>query len=131
MINVAETTHGRLLSSAGDGHVWMIKSDGQREAFSDLHDGGWLDTCGGLILFTSFEAKTVTLTRVNEDGSHLLKLFSGDLSYVGCPPDWQVCLLRQPASSAKGLENFDRRRSASGNRPRHGRGHYRRAGRFS
>jgi len=87
MINVAETTHGRLLSSAGDGHVWMIKSDGQRETFSDLHDGGWLDTCGGLILFTSFEAKTVTLTRMNEDGSHLLKLFSGDLSYVGCSPD--------------------------------------------
>jgi DNA-binding winged helix-turn-helix (wHTH) protein/Tol biopolymer transport system component len=85
--NVAETTNGRLLSSAGDGQVWMIKSDGQREAFSDIHHAGWLETCGGLILFTSFEAKTVTLTRLNEDGSHLLKLFSGDLSYPGCSPD--------------------------------------------
>jgi len=87
MIDVAETNHGRLLSSAGDGHIWMIKSDGPREIFNDLHHVGWLETCGGLILFTSFEAKTVTLTRVNEDGSHLLRLFSGDLSYPGCSPD--------------------------------------------
>jgi eukaryotic-like serine/threonine-protein kinase len=87
MVDVAETNDGRLLSSAGDGHIWMIKSDGPREIFNDLHHVRSLETCGGLILFTSFEAKTVTLTRVNEDGSHLLKLFSGDLSYPGCSPD--------------------------------------------
>jgi DNA-binding winged helix-turn-helix (wHTH) protein/Tol biopolymer transport system component len=87
MINVAETSDGHLFSSGGDGKVWIVKSDGQREAFSDLHDVWWLETCGGLVLFTSFEAKTVTLIRVNGDGSHLLKLFSGDLSYPGCSPD--------------------------------------------
>jgi hypothetical protein len=36
MINVAETTDGRLLSCAGDGQVWIIKSDGQREAYQRL-----------------------------------------------------------------------------------------------
>jgi DNA-binding winged helix-turn-helix (wHTH) protein/Tol biopolymer transport system component len=87
MINVAESTGGHLFSSGGDGKVWVVRSDGQREVLNDSHDAGWLDTCGGLILFTSFEARTITLTRVNEDGSHLLKLFSGDLSYPGCSRD--------------------------------------------
>jgi eukaryotic-like serine/threonine-protein kinase len=42
MMNVAETTDGRLLSSGGDGRVWMVRADGQREAFTDLHDAGGL-----------------------------------------------------------------------------------------
>lgn len=87
MIYVAETADGRLLSSGGDGQVWIVGSDGHREAFSDLHDVGWIESCGSLILFTSFERNVVTLTRVNPDGSHLLKLFSGDLSYPGCSRD--------------------------------------------
>ena len=87
MFNVAETINGRLLSSGGDGKIWSITSKGQREVFADLHDTGWLEACNGLILFTSFEAKTVTLTRVNEDGSHLVTLSNGDLAYPGCSPD--------------------------------------------
>jgi DNA-binding winged helix-turn-helix (wHTH) protein/Tol biopolymer transport system component len=87
MIYVAETADGRLLSSGGDGQVWMIRADGQREAFADLHEAGWLETCGDLVLLTSFEADTVTLTRVNQDASRTLKLFSGDLTYPGCSRD--------------------------------------------
>lgn len=87
MFNIAETTDGRLLSSGGDGQVWMVRADGQREAFTDVHNAGWVESCGSLILFTSFEANAVTLARVNPDGSHLLKLFSGDFSYPGCSRD--------------------------------------------
>jgi len=47
----------------------------------------WLATCGSWTFFTSFEANTVTLSRLNGDGAHLLKLFSGDLAYQGCSPD--------------------------------------------
>jgi Tol biopolymer transport system component len=87
MLNVAEGNDGRLFSSGGDGKMWVVGSNGQREFLADLHDTGWLETCNGLIFFTSFETKSVTLNRVNEDGSHLVKLFSGDLSYPGCSPD--------------------------------------------
>lgn len=87
MIDVVETSDGRLLSSGGDGRVWIIKPDGQREAFSNLHDVGWLRACGDLILFTSFEASAVTLNRASGDGSRSMQLFSGDLAYPGCSPD--------------------------------------------
>ena len=87
MFNIAETTDGRLLSSGGDGQVWMVRPDGQREAFPDVHNAGWVESCGSLILFASFEANTVTLTRMNPDGSHLLKLLSGDFAYPGCSRD--------------------------------------------
>jgi len=87
MVDVAETAAGQLLSSDGDGTVWRVKADGQREVFNDLHGVTWLSTCGRFILFTSIEANTTTVTRVDGDGSHLLKLFSGDLAYPGCSPD--------------------------------------------
>jgi DNA-binding winged helix-turn-helix (wHTH) protein/Tol biopolymer transport system component len=89
LMNVVETADGQLLSSGGDGQVWRVKADGQRDAFRDLRSVGWVAACGSLILFTSFEANAVTLTRVNEDGSRLAKLFSGDLSYQGCSRDGQ------------------------------------------
>ena len=87
LINVVQTSDGRLLSSGEDGRVWIIKPDGQREAFSNLHDVGWLRACGDLILFTSFEASAVTLSRATGDDSRSMKLFSGDLAYPGCSPD--------------------------------------------
>ena len=87
MIDVADTVAGQLLSSDGDGKVWQIVTDGKSKAFSNLSGVRWLTTCGSLILFTSFEANTATLTRADGDGTHLLKLFSGDLAYPGCSPD--------------------------------------------
>jgi len=65
----------------------MVASNGQHEALADLHGTQWLEACNRLILFTSIEGKTVTLTRMNEDGSHLMKLFSGDLSHPACSAD--------------------------------------------
>ena len=87
MISVAETTDGRLLSSGGDGRVWAIKADGERETLGNLHNVGWLRKCGNLVLFTSVEGNAVTLNRATADGSQPLTLFSGDLAYPGCSPD--------------------------------------------
>lgn len=87
MINVAETTDGRLLSSGGDGRVWTVKADGRRETLGNLHNVGWLRKCGNLVLFTSVEGKAVTLNRATVDGSQPVTLFSGDLAYPGCSPD--------------------------------------------
>ncbi len=87
MIDVAETVAGQLLSSDGEGKLWRVMTDGKRKAFSDLSGVRWFTTCGSFMLFTSFEANTATLTRADGDGTHLLKLFSGDLAYPGCSPD--------------------------------------------
>jgi DNA-binding winged helix-turn-helix (wHTH) protein/Tol biopolymer transport system component len=87
MIDVAETAAGQLLSSDGNGKVWKITTEGQRKAFSDLSGVRWLTTCGSLMLFTSVEGNTATLVRADGDGSHSMKLFSGDLAYPGCSKD--------------------------------------------
>jgi DNA-binding winged helix-turn-helix (wHTH) protein/Tol biopolymer transport system component len=87
MFHVAETAGGRLFSSGGGGKIWTINSNGKRESFGDFQNTAWLEACNSFILFTSTEGKTVTLTRVNEDGSHLMKLFGGDVSRLGCSPD--------------------------------------------
>lgn len=86
MFEVVETAGGRLFSTGG-GQIWMVGSNGQHESFADLHNTQWLEACNRWVVFTSVEGKTVTLNRVNEDGSHLIKLFSGDLSQAACPAD--------------------------------------------
>lgn len=87
MINVAETAEGHLLTAGGDGRVWTVRADGQREAFDNLHNVGWLRKCGDSVLFTSIEGNAVTLSRESVDGSRSLTLFSGDLAYPGCSSD--------------------------------------------
>ena len=86
MFQVAETSGGRLFSTGG-GQIWTVGPNGQHESFADLHNAQWLEACNRWIVFTSTEGKTVTLSRVNEDGSHLKRLFSGDLSQPACPAD--------------------------------------------
>jgi Tol biopolymer transport system component len=87
-IAIAEASDGKLLSVGGDGRIWRMNSDGsQRAPFTDEHSVGWVRRCGSFVLFTSNEANTTTLTRVNEDGSRPLKLMSGDLHFPGCSAD--------------------------------------------
>jgi DNA-binding winged helix-turn-helix (wHTH) protein/Tol biopolymer transport system component len=87
IMSVVETSNGRIISSGGDGRVWIIKRDGQREVFGNFHNVGWLRACDDSILFTSFQANAVTLNRAVADNPRSMKLFSGDLSYPGCSPD--------------------------------------------
>jgi len=87
MLNIAASIDGRLFSSGGDGKIWEVGFDGHRQALTDVHHAGWMEICHGLIFFTSFEGKAVTLNRVSEDGSYLLTLFSGDVTYPGCSAD--------------------------------------------
>jgi eukaryotic-like serine/threonine-protein kinase len=85
---IAEAAGGKLLSARGDGGLWLMNSDGsQLEPLVDTQDASWLAPCGHFIVFGSYEAGTVTLTRVNADGSHPINLVSGDLSGPACSPD--------------------------------------------
>ena len=63
--------------------IEMKTAERLKELAGHQQNKWWLRTCGSLILFTSFEGNATTLTRVNMDGSHSQRLFSGDLSYPG------------------------------------------------
>jgi DNA-binding winged helix-turn-helix (wHTH) protein/Tol biopolymer transport system component len=88
MIDITETSDGKLLSTGGDGRLWIMNSDGShREPFSDTRGVGWLTSCGHFVLFASFAADAVTITRADADGSHAIKLISGDVRHPACTPD--------------------------------------------
>ena len=70
------------------GRLWIMNSDGShRELFSDIRGVGWLASCGRFVLFASFSADAVTITRADDDGSHPVKLISGDVRHPACTPD--------------------------------------------
>jgi DNA-binding winged helix-turn-helix (wHTH) protein/Tol biopolymer transport system component len=87
MFHVAVTADGRLFAWEGGGSIWSIAPNGQHESFTDSHQTQGLEACNNSIVFIATENKTATLTRVNEDGSNLMKLFSGDVFYAICSPD--------------------------------------------
>jgi DNA-binding winged helix-turn-helix (wHTH) protein/Tol biopolymer transport system component len=88
MLDTAEVADGKLLSTSGDGGLWLMNSDGsQRTPFAEAHEAGWLTPCGRFVLFVSFEPGIATLTRVDTDGTHSTKLVSGDLYAPACSPD--------------------------------------------
>ena len=87
-MEIAETLDGRLLSTGWDGRLWLINPGGtEREALGDKNAAGQIRRCGPFMLFVSHAPDKVTLTRVNRDGTHPIKLFSGHLRYPGCSPD--------------------------------------------
>ena len=89
MIDITETADGKLLSTSGDGRLWFINpNSGQREPFVDTSGVGRLTMCGSFVLFvTAFGANAITITRANADGSHAIKLVTGDVRHPACSPD--------------------------------------------
>jgi len=88
MIDIAETINGKLLSASGDGRLWIMDSNGDHlEPFNDTRGIGWVTQCGRFVLFASFGADAVTITRVNADASHAIRLISGDVRHPACSPD--------------------------------------------
>ena len=106
MFHVAVTADGRLFASEGGGKIWSIASGGQHESFTDCIKHKGLRPVPAQYYSQSTESKTLTLNRVNEDGSNLTKLFSGDVFFAICSAGWKIRLLCQSASAAKDLESF-------------------------
>jgi len=78
MVEVAYGADGRVLSASIDSKLWIMNSDGSEPTLL-ADDAGWLTPCGRIVVFASYKGGTVTLTRVNADGSDATKLISGDL----------------------------------------------------
>jgi DNA-binding winged helix-turn-helix (wHTH) protein/WD40 repeat protein len=99
MLTVAEASDGKLLTGGGDwrsvegktagiGELWMMNADGsQRSRFADARNVGWVVPCGRYVVFTVNEINTVGLMRVDRDGTHRLKLASGNIWGLACSAD--------------------------------------------
>lgn len=76
--DVAYAADGRILSGSTDGRLWVMNTDGsERTVLAD--EAGWLTPCGQSVVFAAYKGGTVTLMRINPDGSNATKLVSDDL----------------------------------------------------
>ncbi|HKV80239.1 MAG TPA: winged helix-turn-helix domain-containing protein [Candidatus Sulfotelmatobacter sp.] len=88
MFDVAQSPDGRILSTSGDGEIWVANAGGnQQHALVGIQDAGWLTPCGQVIVLASFGPGVVTLMRVAADGSNPTKLSDGSLWSPACSPD--------------------------------------------
>jgi Tol biopolymer transport system component len=88
MMDVAEAPDGKLLSTSGNGELWATPIDGsQRSILGRVQGAGWLTSCVGSLVLTSFESGSNSLLRVDTEGSHPMKLASGSLWSPSCSPD--------------------------------------------
>ncbi len=87
ILNATEAFDGRVLAIGGDHELWIMNADGsQRSPFTDVRASGWLTSCGRFVVFTSTEPGTVTLMRVNRDGTDPFRLAAGNLWGATCSP---------------------------------------------
>jgi len=92
---IAEAFDGKLLTVGGgsiregqQGGLWIMNADGsQRARFTDVQEAGWLTPCGRFVVFTSYEPGSVSLMRVDRDGTHSSKLASRNPWGPACSPD--------------------------------------------
>jgi eukaryotic-like serine/threonine-protein kinase len=88
MVNVTETAKGGIVSESEDGRLWTVSShESKRERFNEATEVAWLSRCGAFVLFAYFGADAVTITRANANGSHEIKLLSGNVRYPACSND--------------------------------------------
>jgi DNA-binding winged helix-turn-helix (wHTH) protein/Tol biopolymer transport system component len=88
MFDVAGAPDGRILSTSGDGELWVTKTDGsQHNVLPEVHDTRWITPCARSIVLTSNTPGVVMLMRVDADGSNATKLTSGSLWSPACSPD--------------------------------------------
>ena len=88
MFEVKENAEGMILSTDGEGVLWVMNQDGARQTnFGSGHETGWFAPCGPFVVLSSDDAGSTTLTRVDADGTHAQNLVSGNLWSPSCPQD--------------------------------------------
>ena len=82
---VRETIDRRILSSGGDGRLWVMNWDGnERAVFGSVSEVGWFNTCGRFVVLTSDESGSTVLKRLNLDGTSPMNLVNGNLWSPTC-----------------------------------------------
>ena len=88
LLEIAETSDGKLLATGGDGALWMMNADGSQLArFSGARNAGQVTPCGHFILFVSEELGTVSLMRVDRSGMQPTAIATANLCCPVCSRD--------------------------------------------
>jgi eukaryotic-like serine/threonine-protein kinase len=88
LLEVAQSPDGRLLAVGRDGKLWSLRVDGsERRIFVDAEDTGQPASCGHYVVFTSYQATTKQMMRVDQNGADAVTLARGDLGSLVCSPD--------------------------------------------
>jgi Tol biopolymer transport system component len=85
MLEVSETSDGKLLTLGGDDALWMMNFDGsQLQRFSDARNVYTVTPCGHSILFITQDLGNVRLVRVDRSGTQPAIIAAGDLWDPAC-----------------------------------------------
>jgi DNA-binding winged helix-turn-helix (wHTH) protein/WD40 repeat protein len=88
LLQILETSDGKLLTTGGDGALWIMNSDGSQLArFSEARNVREITPCGRFIVFTTEENGTVKLIRVDKSGAQRTTLSSGNVWSPVCSRD--------------------------------------------
>src|SRR5712692_4936827 len=95
MFFIAEAFDGKLMTVGGGsisesqlGGLWIMNADGsQRARFTDVQNAAWVTPCGRYVIFASYEAGSVSLMRVDRDGTHATTLATGNFWGPACARD--------------------------------------------
>jgi Tol biopolymer transport system component len=88
LFEVVEAPDGRLLATGQDGKIWSLLADGsERRIFVDLEGADQPTSYGRYLVFSSFQATTNQIMRVDANGADVATLASGDLGSLVCSPD--------------------------------------------
>jgi Tol biopolymer transport system component len=88
MLEVAETSEGKLLMAGGDDALWIMNSDGSQLArFSNAHNADAIAPCGHFIVFVSQEPGGSSVIRVDRSGVQPTRLAAGNLCCTVCGRD--------------------------------------------
>ena len=93
LLEVTETSDGKLLATGRDGALWMMNADGSQLAhFSNVRNASAVTPCGHFILFASEELGTVSLIRVDRSGMQPATIATANLCCPVCSRDGNSAL---------------------------------------
>jgi DNA-binding winged helix-turn-helix (wHTH) protein/Tol biopolymer transport system component len=88
LLEVEETSDGKLLAIGDDGALWIMNTDGSQLArFSDARNASAVTPCGQFILFISEELGTISLVRVDRSGMQPTTIATSNLCCPVCSRD--------------------------------------------
>jgi DNA-binding winged helix-turn-helix (wHTH) protein/Tol biopolymer transport system component len=82
---IKEMPNSKILASDSDGALWTMNQDGsQRTIFGNLRNVSWFTMCGHFVVATTNEPNSTALVRLNEDGTQMVTLATGNLWSPTC-----------------------------------------------
>jgi Tol biopolymer transport system component/DNA-binding winged helix-turn-helix (wHTH) protein len=88
MFEVKVNGDGNLVSTDGDGGLWIMNQNGtQRTALGNIRGAGWFTCCGKTVVLQTDDGDSTAVLRVDADGTRVTKLARGNVFGPTCSPD--------------------------------------------